>query len=185
MLTRVEDWKRLGTYKRIKNTLVAIKNEMSIGNYPLSFEFDRMLSEVKGETLSRQQIMSAFKSLNFSLVQTYYKPTLYKTNATNSDIYDIFKAWKILNYTAKGKDPMCNVSGMSEKIMKRPVNLKPDFEFQKEEIMKQLKENKIGYNHNPPGWGPASKANSKIKKTDKKSQEKADEMSQDEVAGPS
>jgi tRNA G26 N,N-dimethylase Trm1 len=91
---RVEDWKHLGTYKRIKKTLDAIKGEMSIGNYPLSLEFDKVISELRTESISRMHIVSAFKSLGYSLVQTYYKPSLYKTNASHKVVYDIFKAWK-------------------------------------------------------------------------------------------
>lgn len=67
---------------------------MSIGNYPLSIEFDRVISEIRGESISRMHIVSAFKSLNYSLVQTYYKPELYKTDAPHKVVYDIFKAWK-------------------------------------------------------------------------------------------
>lgn len=95
LLDRISSWKHLGTYKRIKETLSAVQQEMSIGNFPLSLEYDRVISEIKSESISRKQIFSAFKSLGYDLVQTYYKPGLYKTNAPHSVVYDIFKRWKM------------------------------------------------------------------------------------------
>lgn len=73
LLTRLESWEHLGTHKRIKSNLEAILQEMSLGNYPLSFEYEKIISEIKAESLSRKTIYSAFKSLNYDVVQSYYK----------------------------------------------------------------------------------------------------------------
>ena len=94
LLERAELWKHLTTHKRIVTTLSAIKQEMSIGNYPLNFEFDRVISSIKSQSMPKKSIFAAFKSLDYKLVQTYYNPLLYKTDAPHEVIYDIFKAWK-------------------------------------------------------------------------------------------
>ena len=43
LLESVKNWKHLKTHKRIKETLQAIQLEMTIGNYPLSYDFDRLI----------------------------------------------------------------------------------------------------------------------------------------------
>lgn len=104
LLERIKSWEHLGTHKRIKTTLEAVNQEISIGNYPLSLDFDRLISEVKAESISRKAIYSAFKSINYDLVQTYYKPHLYKTNAPHTVVYDVFKAWKKKCSDINGKE---------------------------------------------------------------------------------
>lgn len=175
LLVRIESWKHLGTYKRIKTTLTAIKQEMSIGNYPLSLDFDRLISEVKAESLSKKQIYSSFKSLGYDLAQTYYRPSLFKTNAPHQVVYDIFKSWKIQWAEQKGKDPKEKCSGTALNILSKPVTVTPDFGFEADKIKSDLKKNKVKYTNNPPNWGPGTKATSNVKKAEKKAKEKAEE----------
>lgn len=180
LLTRVEDWKHLGTFKRIKTTLDAIKKEMSIGNYPLNLEFEKIASDIRSESISKQQIFSAFKSLNFDLVQSYYKPSLYKTNAPNIAIYDVFKAWKEKCCEGKDKEITDKCHGVALSILSKPIQFRPDFEFEAAEIKSELKQNKVRYNHNPPNWGPGNRANANVtKKAEKKAADKEKEASEE------
>jgi len=39
-------------------------------------------------------MMAGFRSLDFTLTQTYYDPNLWKTNAPPEAVYDIFKQFK-------------------------------------------------------------------------------------------
>lgn len=151
---------------------------MSIGNYPLSYEFDKIISEIRSESIPRHNIVSAFRSLNYDLVQTYYKPTLYKTNVSNKQVYDIFKAWKKKIWDERGKGILDKCTGIDKIILEKPIEIEPDFDFESEEVKKYMKKNKVCYNWNPPNWGPGWKANSvpvKEKKAVKKAKEKAQE----------
>jgi len=184
LLTRLENWKQLGTHKRIKKTLEAIKQEMSIGNFPLSMDYDRLISELKASSIPKKMIHSAFKSLGYDLVQTYYKPNLFKTNAPHKAIYDIFKAWKIRGLKDSGKELTFKWSGTALNILAKPVEYQPNFNFEMEKIVSDLKKNKVKYNNNPPGWGPGSKATNNnpvkaTKKAEKKAKEKEEEAEMD------
>lgn len=176
LLESVKNWKHLKTHKRIKETLQAIQLEMTIGNYPLSYDFDRLIWEIKWESISRKAIFSAFKSLNYQLVQTYYKPQLYKTNASPRAVYDIFKAWKQKKIEGTKRSLTSKWSGSALTILAKPIEFIPDFEYQPEEIDQILKDSKIKYNSNPPNWGPGSRAKNKkaSKKADEKEEEKED-----------
>ena len=180
LLERTEDWKHLGTHKRIKETLQGIQKEIAIGNYPLSLEFDKVISEIKSESIPRKAILSAFKSLNYDLVQTYYKPSLYKTNAPHKVIYDIFKAWKLKNVEKNNRLITHNWSGIALNILKKPISVEPNFEFEPDKIDQHLKDTKVKYNTNPPNWGPGSRAAPKVKKAEKKALEKEEEESKSE-----
>lgn len=50
--------------------------------------------------------------------------------------------------------------------------MNPDFDFEKDQVKKELKDNKVSYNFNPPFWGPGNRAVSKLKKGEKKALEK-------------
>jgi tRNA (guanine26-N2/guanine27-N2)-dimethyltransferase len=183
LLTRIKSWEHLGTHKRIKKTIGAIKQEMSIGNIPLSYEFDKIISEIRSESIPRHNIVSAFRSLNYDLVQTYYKPTLYKTNVSNQQVYDVFKAWKKKLCDENNRGLLDKCTGTDKKILEKPIEVEPDFDFESEEVKKFLKKNKVCYNSNPPNWGPGSKANSvmvKEKKATKKAKEKEEEENEGE-----
>lgn len=143
---------------------------MSIGNIPLNFEFDRVISEIKSESIPKRKIFSGFASLGYKLVQTYYNPMLYKTDAPHDVIYDIFKAWKKHKLEGKDRDIADKCVGTSLNITSKPIKHTPDFEFD----IPDIKHNRIKYNQNPANWGPMRAANGTTKKANKKAQEKAE-----------
>lgn len=147
---------------------------MSIGNYPLSFEYDRAVSEVKAESIPKKAIYSAFKSLGYDLVQCYYRPSLYKTNAPFTVVYDIFKAWKEKKLEGTGKSITDKATGNALNINSKPIQHRPDFDFEADKIKKHLKENKVRYTDTPAFWGPGSRAvSAKVKKAEVKAKDKA------------
>ena len=174
---RAKDWSHLGTHSRITKTLEAIKNEMSLGNYPLSMDYDRLISEIKAESISKKLIHSAFRSLGYGLVQTYYKPNLFKTNAPHKVVYDIFKAWKKKCFEGKNKELTDKWSGVALEILSKPIEKEPDFEYEQEKVEEDLKKNHVKYTNNPPNWGPGHRAtnNAQNKKLEKKAKEKVEE----------
>jgi tRNA G26 N,N-dimethylase Trm1 len=66
-----------------------------MGNIPLSIDLFRVSSEVKSHNIPNKHMISALTSLGYSLVQTYYNPSLWKTDAPFAVLYDIMKIWKL------------------------------------------------------------------------------------------
>ena len=53
-----------------------------------------MASEIKSHNMPKKNFIAAVASLGFSAVQSYYSPTLFKSDAPISTLYDIMKIWK-------------------------------------------------------------------------------------------
>jgi hypothetical protein len=89
--------------------------------------------------------------LNYNFAQSYYDPNLFKTDATASVIYDIFKKYKKDN---TGDDYLKNIKEETYKykILQKEIKVDPIFAESKEK-----KSNK--YFTNPfDNWGPQAKA---------------------------
>jgi hypothetical protein len=92
------------------------------------------------------------------MIQSYYDPNLFKTDASSSVIYDIFKKYKKENYS---EDYLKNVKEDSYKykLLIKEIKCEPIFVESKEEPVK------CKYPPHPfPNWGP--KARAKEKKSD-------------------
>lgn len=95
-------------------------------------------------------------------------------------IYDVFKAWKEACWEKNGRELTAKWSGTALSILAKPIESRPDFDFEAEEMKSHLKKNKVKYNSNPPNWGPGNKAVSNTKKASKKAKEKQAEEEQEE-----
>eukprot|EP00343_Euplotes_focardii_P006024 CAMPEP_0205811398 /NCGR_PEP_ID=MMETSP0205-20121125/15577_1 /ASSEMBLY_ACC=CAM_ASM_000278 /TAXON_ID=36767 /ORGANISM="Euplotes focardii, Strain TN1" /LENGTH=85 /DNA_ID=CAMNT_0053090487 /DNA_START=747 /DNA_END=1002 /DNA_ORIENTATION=- len=76
----------------------------------------------------------------------------------------------------RGKDQAITdkASGTALTILSKPIEIKPDFEFEIEQIEAEMKKNKLSYNHNPPFWGPGKMAtNNSVPRPTKKAEIKA------------
>ena len=86
------------------------------------------------------------------MIQTYYDPNLFKTNATGSVIYDIFKKYKKDNYD---KDYLRNVkeNTFKFKILTKEIKHDPVFSFDKNNVKVSK------FLPNPTkNWGPKARA---------------------------
>ncbi len=96
---------------------------------------------------------SAVKSLNYNIVQSYYNPVLFKSNASSEVLYDILRVYK-KNIT-KEEDFLKNVKEgtYKERLLQKPVS---SFETNPIFIEKeQSKERQVKYFPNPTkNWGP-------------------------------
>ena len=104
MLSSVNE--NLKTHKRIKGILNGILHELHLGNYPLSIDLMKIPSNIKVNNIPKKKIIAAFGSLGYSLVQTYYNPHFYKTNAPIPTVYQIFKKWKELQFKEEEKEDL-------------------------------------------------------------------------------
>lgn len=89
-----KEGKKYGTQERIKGVLGGIIDEDVLGDKALSFDFNQVCSNIKVTNPTSSQIIAGFASLDLKVVQTYYDPQLWKTDATPEVVYDVFKAWK-------------------------------------------------------------------------------------------
>ena len=71
-----------------------IIDEEYLAHKPLSFDFQVICSNLKVVNPTKAQVIAAFRSLDYMVNQTYYSPTLWKTNAPPEVVYDIFKQFK-------------------------------------------------------------------------------------------
>ena len=80
-------------------------------------------------TPSSKEIIAGFSSLEHKLVQTYYDPKLWKTDAKPETVYDIFKAFKIKLCEKEKTDLMQNVheANWVRHVLTKPLAIKPDF----------------------------------------------------------
>lgn len=91
------------------------------------------------------------ESLGYRIAQTYYDPNLFKTDASASIIYDIFKKYKKDNYD---QDYFKNVKPESYryKILEKEIKVSPIF-------VESTNELKTKFPQNPfPNWGPKGRA---------------------------
>ncbi|CAI2364103.1 unnamed protein product [Moneuplotes crassus] len=160
LLKRSDDWKHLATYERIKKTIKGIQKEMEIGNYPLSMNYNQICSRIRASSIAKKHIYAAFYSLGYNIVQTYYNPYLYKTDAPHKTVYDIFKAWKVKSLEGTKRSLLDNCSNIAKVILNKPLEINPDFEYNLSQIEADLKKNRVRYSRNPPGWGPGTRATS-------------------------
>ena len=61
----------------------------------MNWDFAQIASSLKCQNPTKNQLFTAFKSLDYEVTQTYYNPKLYKTNAPPDVVYDVFKAYVI------------------------------------------------------------------------------------------
>ena len=97
----------------------------------------------------------AINSLGYKMVQSYYDPNLFKTDAPVKVIYDILKKYKKENY--KEEDYLKNVNKDSYKynILNKEIKVQPKF-------IEVNREKKIKYPMNPfPNWGPKGRPKEK------------------------
>lgn len=122
---------KFGTVERIKGILGGIIDEEWVAHKPLSFDLQQMCSNLKMTNPTKNQLIAAFRSLDFMSSQTYYNPTLWKTNAPPEAIYDILKSFKKEQCEREGNDYFKNVSPQSSfhTILSKPVKYQPNFNF--------------------------------------------------------
>jgi tRNA (guanine26-N2/guanine27-N2)-dimethyltransferase len=93
-----------------------------------------MASEIWSHNLPKAKVISALSSLGYSIVQTYYNPELFKTDAPIPVVYDLMKLWKQKlfekgvekgDYTSKNMKE----NSLATRIMAKPATIEPDFEL--------------------------------------------------------
>jgi len=89
-----ESHMKFKTIGRIEGILGGILDEDVVGNYPLSFDFPTVQSQIRMTTMSKKELQAGFRSLGYKCAQTYYSHSLWKTDAPPEVVYDVFKKFK-------------------------------------------------------------------------------------------
>lgn len=149
--------KKFGTVDRIKGVLGGIIDEDELSHKPLSFDLSQICSNLKVINPTSREIISGFTSLNYKLAQTYYDPTLWKTDAPPEAIYDIIKAYKKQLCEKEKTDFFLNIHKESPMmtILQKPLEIEPDFNMEKLEQNKKLRKYFVAPEAN---WGPKARA---------------------------
>ena len=85
-----------------------------------------MASEIKSHNVPKIKLVSGLASLGYSIIQTYYEPCLFKTDAPIPIIYDLMKAWKkkLLENGDKTGDHNMKEFSVAARIMAKPYTIK-------------------------------------------------------------
>jgi hypothetical protein len=113
-------------------------------------------SNLKVITPSSKEIIAGFSSLEHKLVQTYYDPKLWKTDAKPETVYDIFRAYKIKQCEKEKTELMQNVheANWIRQVLTKPLTIKPDFTAEHAVSTKLRKY----FTASEPNWGPKARA---------------------------
>lgn len=151
-----EDFKYLKYNSRIKLILKGIKDELPLKSQAFSYDYSKFSSDITLSSFKLGLFEGALESVGYKMVQSYYDPNLFKTNAPASVIYDILKQYKKENYK---EEYLKNVKEGTYKynILKKDIKVVPTF-------VEVAREKTLKYPMNPlPNWGPKGKAKEKKK----------------------
>jgi tRNA (guanine26-N2/guanine27-N2)-dimethyltransferase len=148
--------------KRITTFLNGIKEEMPLNNQVFNLDYAQFARDVQVSCPKLSLVKGALESLKYKIIQSYYDPNLFKSDAPVSVIYDVFKKYKKDNYS---EDYYKNVKEDSYKykLLEKEIKVDPIFvncaETSEE---KKSSGNRGKYLPNPlPNWGPKARAKEK------------------------
>ena len=149
------EWGYLKYNSRIQNILKGILNELPLKDMIFNLDYSQFSRDVNLSVFKIGIFEGAINSLGYKMVQSYYDPNLFKTDAPVKVIYDILKKYKKENY--KEEDYLKNVNKDSYKynILNKEIKVQPKF-------IEINREKKIKYPMNPfPNWGPKGRPKEK------------------------
>ncbi len=149
------EWSYLKYNSRIENILKGILNELVLKDMIFNYDYSQFSRDVNLSVFKMGIFEGAINSLGYKMVQSYYDPNLFKTDAPPEVIYDIMKSYKKENY--KEEEYLKNVNKDSYKynILMKDIKVKPKF-------VEVNREKNIKYPMNPfPNWGPKGKPKEK------------------------
>ncbi len=121
-----------------------------------------MASTIRCINPTKLQLLSAFNSLGHLATQTYYNPSLFKTNAPPTVVYDILKYFKWQEVAGKEEAKYSgNVKegSVGRLILQKPIKHEPSFNHELQNLRNSLNKLKRKYLPNPePNWGPKARA---------------------------
>ena len=149
----LDEFKYLKYNERIQNIIEGMKNELTMKDYPFYFDYSFLGRDITLSTFKLRLFEGALNSLGYKLVQSYYDPNLFKTDASASVLYDILKQYKKEN-TKNDDEYYKNIDKNSYKYKILSKEIK-----QKAKFIECKKKKGIKYPENPfPNWGPKGKA---------------------------
>ena len=86
------------------------------------------------KVLSKKEMVAAFRSLNYSVYQSFYNHLLWKTNAPSEAVYDILKQYKKEKY-AQNYLKNCPEDSLAHTILSKPLESKKKMNFHLKNLM--------------------------------------------------
>lgn len=151
-----EEFSYIKYNKRIKAFVGGIKEEFPLYKQVFNLDYAQFARDVQVSCPRMTLIKGALDGLGYKVIQSYYDPNLFKTDASVEIIYDVFKSYKKENYE---KDYFKNVKEETYKykLLEKEIKIKPLFVDFEEDTAKKCK-----YPPHPfKNWGPKPRAKEK------------------------
>lgn len=166
------------TWKRIQALMTGIIDEQPLENYPLSFNFSMMCSSLSSSNMDKRQFVYAMNKTGHKVIQTYYSPTQWKTDAPPEIIYDVFKAFKHHDCKGDKKALFANLNNgqpgnriLQKELINKNINFdavhekdadkKEDEQEGMQKVLGKNRKQKKYYDNPAPNWGPKPRATGK------------------------
>lgn len=149
-LSEEEAVEKFGTCKRLEGMLSVVEEELD--DIPLYYKLDRLSSLMGVSTMPVLTFSSAFLNAGYRLSQSHVKPSCFKTDAPQSFVWDILRAW--------GKDKpvtekQLKEGSISSKLLSKPISSTIDFTIHPDANPDSRQKRKCRYQINPiKFWGP-------------------------------
>ncbi|XP_076546981.1 tRNA (guanine(26)-N(2))-dimethyltransferase [Osmia lignaria lignaria] len=147
----------LKTSKRIHGILNVVREELDV---PLYYTIDRLMSIVKCITPPMLVFRSALLNAGFNVSYSHACKTSIKTDAPNSVIWDIVRAWEKRNPVTPNRLPD---NSPGKWILKKPIDTDVSFEYHPLANPVSRQNKLTRFQQNPiVNWGPGTRAKTRI-----------------------
>ncbi|RDD42090.1 tRNA (guanine(26)-N(2))-dimethyltransferase [Trichoplax sp. H2] len=139
------------TSNRIIGLLSVISEE--IPDQPLYYVTDSLANSIHSVCIPFLKIRSALLQLGYKVSSTHAHKSAFKTDASNSVVWDVMRCWAKKNPVSKKK-----LRGPGEKILQKEPSIEASFDILPGANPESRKLGLVRYQVNPePNWGPKSK----------------------------
>ncbi|EDV28256.1 uncharacterized protein TRIADDRAFT_53693 [Trichoplax adhaerens] len=124
-----------------------------IPDQPLYYVTDSLANSIHSVCIPFLKIRSALLQLGYKVSSTHAHKSAFKTDASNSVVWDVMRCWAKKNPVSKKK-----LRGPGEKILQKEPSIEASFDILPGANPESRKLGLVRYQVNPePNWGPKSK----------------------------
>ncbi|KAJ3353158.1 tRNA methyltransferase 1 [Entophlyctis luteolus] len=142
------------THARMLGMLTVISEE--IADCPLYYSLDSLCQALHCLVPPAKIFLSALVNAGYKCSGTHCSKTGFKTDAPNSVVWDILKAWISQNPVASKR--LVEGAVVTRVLARRDSGLKVNFTANKDAEALSKKAGLVRYQENPKNWGPKSRA---------------------------
>ena len=154
LIASLKNFDSLGTKERMEGMLTMVKEELP--DVPFYYTYDRLCALVKVQMSKLSVLRSAFLNAGYKVSLSHANRYAIKTNAPNDVIWDIMRAYEKEHPSRpENWSPVCKaILGRQEAFSDVQVNFQEHPDAEPASRSAKL----LRFQHNPPNWGPKTKA---------------------------